>query len=118
MNEDLEFGFFTNYSFGKKDDREEDYPTKKDINLSHRERQLLRYLLCKFLSEEIPKFPTIFDTDVEKVGIIVNRTLDILYKISISESKFKSDLLHNIDDEDDSCNESNEDTVDDTVYEL
>jgi hypothetical protein len=80
------------YGFGRTNDREENEALFEKIMLTHRERQLIRYLVEKYMTDSIEYSNLIFDSGIVQYELIMNRCLSILKKISKSRDKFWSAL--------------------------
>lgn len=75
------------YGFGRKEDREEELALIEQIELTHRERQLVRYLIEQYLVESIRYSNLIFDDGIDDYERVLLRATAILRKISNSKEK-------------------------------
>lgn len=75
------------YGFGRKEDRKEELALIEQIELTHRERQLVRYLVEQYLVESIRYCNLIFDDGIDDYERVLLRATSILRKISNSKEK-------------------------------
>ena len=75
------------YGFGRKEDRGEELALIEQIELTHRERQLIRYLVEQYLVESIRYCNLIFDDGIDDYERVLLRATSILRKISNSKEK-------------------------------
>ena len=75
------------YGFGRKEDRKEELALIEQIELTHRERQLIRYLVEQYLVESIRYCNLIFDDGIDDYERVLLRATSILRKISNSKEK-------------------------------
>lgn len=75
------------YGFGRKEDRKEELALIEQIELTHRERQLVRYLVEQYLVKSIRYCNLIFDDGIDDYERVLLRATSILRKISNSKEK-------------------------------
>lgn len=75
------------YGFGRKEDRKEELALIEQIEFTHRERQLVRYLVEQYLVESIRYCNLIFDDGIDDYERVLLRATSILRKISNSKEK-------------------------------
>ena len=75
------------YGFGREEDRKEELALIEQIELTHRERQLIRYLVEQYLVESIRYCNLNFDDGIDDYERVLLRATAILRKISNSKEK-------------------------------